>query len=281
MSRANLDVYADGFTFPEGPTWHDGALWISDVVAGGVVRLRADGAVASRALEGRRGIGGLLSTGDGRLLATGRDLVDVATGLTVMSTPPGTAGLNDIGVDRTGAVLVGRLTYRPLAGETPTPGAVARLDGSEARWNWLTGVDWPNGIGVLQSGEIVVAEHRRGQLWRVDADGRSKHVVCQARTGRYDGLCIDDDDGIWVATGPGGTLERRHPTGRLLDEIDVPARFITSVCFSGRDATTLLVTVAGCDLTGGQGAVLAITVDTPGHPPEPARTPTTIHKENS
>lgn len=279
MRRADVEVYAKGFAFPEGPTWHDSSLWISDVLAGGVARLGADGGIASRMLEGRRGIGGLISTVDGRLLATGRDLVDVATGLTVMERPPGTTGLNDLGVDGTGALLVGILTYRPLAGDTPTPGTVARLDGSATDWRWFTSVEWPNGIGVLKGGDVIVADHQRSQLWRIDPEGRSGRVICRTATGRYDGLCIGDDDDIWVATGPGGTLERRHPTGRLLDEFELPARFVTSVCFSGLDPSILLVTVAGCDLAGDAGAVLAITVDTTGHPPPPARTPTSIHKE--
>ena len=39
ISSTDIEVFATGLVFPEGPTWHDGSLWVSDVIAGGVVRI--------------------------------------------------------------------------------------------------------------------------------------------------------------------------------------------------------------------------------------------------
>lgn len=270
MSSTGIELFAAGFVFPEGPTWHDGSLWVSDVIAGGVTRVEGRGVATQHHLE-RRGIGGLLATSDGRLLATGADIVDVATGETVLERPPDSTGFNDIGVDATGAVLIGVLTYRPLAGDAPTVGSVARWDGDRADWHWLQPFTWPNGIGTLSDGHTVVADYHDGTLWMIDPDRHGLTHISHSASGHYDGLCIDEDDHIWVATGPGATIERRHRSGRLVQEIDVPADFVTSVCFAGDDARTLLATVSGCHAADGDGAVLAITTLTPGHPPAPAR----------
>ena len=270
MRSTGIEVVTEGLLFPEGPTWHDGALWVSDVIAGRVVRIDGDGAVTERHLEGRRGIGGLLVTEDGRLLATGPDLVDVVTGETVLSRPHGATGFNDIGVDANGAVLIGVLTYRPLAGDKPTAGSVARLNGDGVDWTWFEPITWPNGIASLTDGRTAVADYHDGALWLL-ADDDAPELICRSPHGEYDGLCVDDDDHIWVATGTGGTVERRDAAGRLVDEIHLPASFVTSVCFAGDDPRTLLATVSGSSAIDGTGGVLAITVATPGHPPGPAR----------
>ena len=270
MTSPRIEVFASGFVFPEGPTWHDGSLWVSDVIAGGVHRTDGGGARSEVWLERRRGIGGLLSTVDGRLLATGADLVDVTSGDTVVGRPAGSTGFNDIGVDAAGAALIGVLTYRPLAGDDPTTGSVARFDGAATDWDWFGPVTWPNGIATLRGGATVVADYHDGALWFIDSDGDAE-VICWSPGGHYDGLCVDDDDHLWLATGPAGTVEQRDRTGRLLDEVELPAEFVTSVCFAGDDPRTLLATVSGCAAAGGDGAVLAIRVDAPGHPPTPAR----------
>lgn len=104
-------------------------------------------------------------------------------------------------------------------------------------WHWLQPITWPNGIGTLRGGETVVADFHDGALWSTGPGGEPAAVLCRSASGHYDGLCIDDDDRIWVATGPGGTIEQRDRTGRLLDEI----------------------------------TVLAIPTRSAGHPPAPAR----------
>lgn len=277
-TTADVHVFADGFSFPEAPTWFEGHLWVSDVIGGGVTELRADGRALGRRLQDRRGIGGMVVTQGGRLIASGRDLVDVISGTTVLARPDGSSGLNDLGVTGEGDLLVGVLNYRPLAGEPAVPGSVGRVTPDAVDWTWTTEVIWPNGIGVLSDGTIVVADFAEGVLRALGAErngstnGRVSTTIGTSRSGHFDGLCIDDSDHIWVATGPGRTLARLDRTGRLVDQVELPAAFVSSVCFSGDDPHRLFVTVSGCALTAdGGGAVLAIDVDTPGAPPRTAR----------
>ena len=218
-----MDLYATGIVFPEAPTWFDGALWVSDVLAGGVIRLSGNGDVDDRRLLGRRGIGGMVATADGRLLATGRDLVDSVTGDVITPRPEHSRGLNDVGTTLTGDLLVGVLNYRPLVGDDPLPGSVGRLiAGRQPEWTWWTGVTWPNGIGSLTDGTIVIADYATGTLVGRRPDASSS-MLAASQSGHYDGLCIDDHDGLWLATGPGGAIEHRAPDGELIDHLRVPA----------------------------------------------------------
>lgn len=273
-------LVADGFVFPEAPTWFDGRLWVSDIIAGGVAELRPDGRRAHHHLPDRRGIGGMAVTEHGRLIASGRDLVDVLSGETVLHRPEHARGLNDLGVSQRGELLVGVLNYRPLAGEEAVAGSVGRVSADGVDWTWMTDVTWPNGIGTLSDGIIVVADFADGVLRSVepaasehggDEDPASR-TIAHSPSGHFDGLCADVADHVWVATGPGGSLVRLDRSGQVVDQVALPAGFVSSACFSGVDPHRLFVTVAGCSLTDDQGgAVLALDVDTPGAPPVLAR----------
>lgn len=258
---------AEGFEFPEAPTWFRGQVAVSDVVGGGVSLIDTEGNVVQRLVEGRRGIGGAAATRDGRLLVSGRDLVDAESGTAVASRPPGSTGLNDVGVDLEGRLFVGVLNYRPLAGDPPVPGSVARLSVDGAEWSWFGSLTWPNGIGVLSDGTMVVADYATGELHTIAPDG-TVAIVATSDSGAFDGLAVDSEDGIWVATGPGGTVEHRERDGSLSEMIDVPAGFVSSICFSGADPHLLVITAADCSLTSDQrGAVLTASVATAGGTP--------------
>lgn len=266
-------VWATGLVFPEAPTWHDDALWVTDVAAGGVHRLTgAEGRESY--LTDRKGMGGLVPSRDGDLIASGRDLVRVRDGAVVRGRPAGSTGLNDLGTTDSGDLLVGVLTFRPARGEVPSPGAVARLSRARDDWTWWEGPAWPNGIVTTSDGGTVVAEFSEGRLWRRAPDGsfgaQSPAWVPGAASpaGHLDGIAVDRAGRIWAATGPGRCVECWSPTGELIASFPVPAAFVSSVCFGGRDLATLFVTVAGYE--GHAGVVLCAPAASPGCEVTPA-----------
>lgn len=277
--KQEVVVFADGFVFPEAPIWFGNGVWVSDIVAGGVSELHPSGRRVHHHLPDRRGIGGMAVTDTGRLIASGRDLVDVLSEATVLSRPDGATGLNDLGVAQDGDLLVGVLNYRPLAGEAPVAGSVGRVSSDAVDWTWMTDVTWPNGIGTLSDGAIVIADFAEGVLRSVeqstadrDAAGIASRVTARSQSGHFDGMCVDVADHVWVATGPGGSLVRLDRAGQLVEHVTLPADFVSSACFSGDDPHRLFVTVAGCSLVGDQGgAVLTFEVETPGATPVLAR----------
>jgi sugar lactone lactonase YvrE len=228
----------------EGPCVVGDEIVFSDVLAGGVFALGADDEVRE-VLARRRGIGGIAATAGGGLIVTGRDLSLVqATGETeTLYEDPSAAGFNDIGTCRDGSIVAGVLRYRPLAGEEPRPGELVRIDGDGAASVLADDFVWPNGIVECTDGSLLASDFARGHVKRI-APGGECDIFFTLSDGAPDGLALDADGCLWIASGHGGTLLRVSPAGELVEELDVPARFVSSLCFAGPDLTTLVVTTA-------------------------------------
>lgn len=89
-----------------------------------------------------------------------------------------------------------------------------------------------------------------------------------------DGMCIDRAGMLWIAGFGGGIVIRFDPdTGKMLQNIQIPAPNTTSVCFAGKNLDELIITTATLFLTKEQlkqypksGSLFKIACDTPGFP---------------
>ncbi|MCR5187392.1 MAG: SMP-30/gluconolactonase/LRE family protein [Treponema sp.] len=81
-----------------------------------------------------------------------------------------------------------------------------------------------------------------------------------------DGMCIDDQDNLWVAFWGGHRIEQRSTKdGSLLAKIDVDAENVTSCCFMGKEMNTLFITTSGNGLNGqNDGRLFTCKVDAKG-----------------
>lgn len=226
-----------------------GGVLFSDVVAGGVWRWPG-GKRATAVLEGRRGIGGLVAHVKGGIVVTGRDVTVVGgrgEDRELLGLRGGMKGFNNVTTTDDGALLVGALRFRPMAGEEPVPGEVWRVPprrGGEPSV-LLDGVFCPNGIGLCPTGTTVyVSDGHTGEILRCDSDGSDRRVFARVPDSAPDGLAVDEEGNVWVALGPGGGIARFTPAGELRERHDVPgAEHVSSVAFAGED--DLLVATAG------------------------------------
>ena len=222
-----------------------GAALYSDVLAGGVYEVDADSVV--EVLATRRGIGGLVPHAEGGLVVTGRTLVHVGAdgSQRELAGRQGVTGYNDLATEADGAVLVGALRYRPLAGEPPAAGRVLRVRGPGAAEVLTERITWPNGIGVSPDGTTVyVSDYAERRVIALPAAGGAAEEFCRAPEGSCDGLAVDVEGGVWVALGEGGGVARFAPDGQLRETFDVAARFVSSLSFGGRDGREVLITTA-------------------------------------
>ena len=239
MAR-DLETLASGYELAEAPCSDgDGGVLFSDVVRGGVYRWTADG--VSEVLPRRRGIGGLALHASGGILVSGRDL---AVGdRTVVPAPPGVTGFNDLVTTDDGFVLVGAMRFRPMMGEPPAPGEVWQVVPGGGLSLFAADILWPNGIGISPAGDVVyVSNYTGGEVLAFDADGGGRRVFVQPSIGEPDGLAVDSEGCVWVALGEGAAVCRFSSEGEVLESIEVPGQFVTSVSF---DEETLLITTAG------------------------------------
>ncbi|WP_205699542.1 SMP-30/gluconolactonase/LRE family protein [Conexibacter sp. SYSU D00693] len=260
-------VAAGGFGLCEAPrVTPDGTVWFSDVTGGGVFRIAPGADAIDEVLPGRRGVGGLVAHARGGVVVSGRDLVHLHDDGTTtdVSTPgddTGITGFNDLTVDVHGWLLAGALRFRPMAGEPPVPGRVLVVAPGWVAVAVDEGVDWPNGLGLSPDGRrcyLADYAHRRVLVVDVDRDGalaEAARTWVQAPEGlSADGLAVDAEGGVWVATGQGGSVVRLDPdSGAITESLEGLAPFVSSIAFGGEDGRDVLVTTAGGE---GGGTVL-------------------------
>jgi gluconolactonase len=199
----------------------------------------------------RRGVGGMALHADGGVVVSGRDVSHVMEGRSrVLFADEGAAGFNDLTVDPDGHVVVGVLRFNPFGGEHPVPGEFLRLDPGGAATTVLAGVDWVNGCGFSPDGRTFYGcDYRHGVVLAADrgADGGygPPRTVAHSPSGQVDGLAVDENGALWVALGSAGTIGRFLPDGTLDQALEVPAAFVSSLCFGGADGRDLFITTAG------------------------------------
>ena len=274
-----LKVLLDGLAFPEGPRWHDGRLWFSDMHAHEVVAMSPDGRRETMFSHSGpvSGLGWLpddrlvvVSMEDRRLLRIepdGRavehaDLSAIATG-----------NCNDMVVDAQGRAYVGNFGVG-FPTSRPQPTAMARVDPDGRASVAADELVFPNGTVITPDGKtLVVGESFAGRMTAFDiaADGGLSNRRLWAQLPERavpDGCCLDSEGAIWVASPTTNDVIRLKEGGEVLDRI-VADRGVYACMLGGADRLTLYVlTCSGSDpaATASEraGRIEAAKVEVPG-----------------
>lgn len=96
---------------------------------------------------------------------------------------------------------------------------------------------------------------------------KNRRILADMGEGLPDGLCIDDEDNLWIAIWGGHRVEKRSgKTGELLEVIHVDATNVTSCTFC---EDMLYITTSGEGLTGAhEGCVFRCKVNARGVAPD-------------
>jgi sugar lactone lactonase YvrE len=274
-----FETLASGYGLVEGPSVDDdGGIVFSDVLAGGIYRLGRDAAVETLVPK-RRGVGGIVLHADGGVVVSGRDLVHVRDGETRrLFSIDGLPGWNDLCADAEGRLYAGALRFAVFDPEAdPVPGECWRVDAPGSATALYGGIVHANGIGLSpDGGTLYHSDTRRGVVVAHDLDevrgATGRREFAMAEPGKPDGLALDVEGGIWVASAGGGRVDRFLPDGTLSSSLAVPARLVTSLCFAGHDRRDLVVVTAdNTDAPELRGCVLRTRVDVAGAPVHPCR----------
>jgi sugar lactone lactonase YvrE len=249
MADYATELLIAGFRFLEGPRWHDGRLWMSDMLGAKVYTLDETGEfdVVVEIPNDPSGLGFLpdgtpliVSMRDRRLyrLEDG-DLVCHADLSPLTRERP-----NDMVVDRQGRAYVGDYGYDICAGAAIEPGnLVLVLPSGEAR---VVAEDlaFPNGTVILDNSRtLVIAESdgRRLTAFDIADDGSLSNRRLYADLGDHmpDGICLDRDGGIWVSSFEHDVYLRVLEGGEVTNRIPVPGRRAVACQLGGADRRTL------------------------------------------
>jgi len=270
-----------GYGLVEGPTVEpDGSLVFSDVVRGGVHRLRPDGSVEV-VVEHRRGVGGIALHAGGGHVVSGRNISWKRDGETTVLLDRDHEGMsfNDLTTDPDGRIYVGSLLFDPLDAGSPRQAGnlhLIDLDGSSRVVH--DDVRLTNGMGVSPDGtSLYHSDTEAHAVWRYDraADGSlsNRRPLHQwDERGQPDGLAVAADGSVWVAMAASGEVVGVGPDGDVVATIAVEVPMVTSVCFGGEGLADLYVVTGdrGAPADVG-GAVYRMPAPVPGLPVAPAR----------
>lgn len=268
-------LLAGGFVFAEGPRWHDGLLWLSDMHGEAVYTVTLAGET-TRVLElpGRKPSGlGFLPDGSALVVSMAeRELLRLAPdGSRTVHARLGDLvedELNDMVVAADGTAFVGSYSLEPDTGVllrvTPdgTPSVAA------------TAMSFPNGAAISADGRtLTVAESkgRRFTAFDVDAGRRldARRVVATTPDAAPDGIALDVRGGIWAGFPLAHEFRRVLPGGEVTDRVSVGERMAIACALGGPDGRTLFLLSAldwnSAALGGARTSVVeTIRVEVPG-----------------
>ncbi|HZZ89787.1 MAG TPA: SMP-30/gluconolactonase/LRE family protein [Caulobacteraceae bacterium] len=278
MAR-KLETVLDGLAFPEGPRWHDGRLWFSDMHAHEVVAMTPEG--ERETIFSHTGpVSGLGWLPDGRMLVV--SMVDMqllrieADGRAVVHgdlSSIATGRCNDMVVDADGRAYVGNFGFDYPEGEVK-PAKLARVDPDGKVSVAADDLVFPNGAIITPDDKtLVVGESFAGRLTAYDIDGRgglsNRRVWAQLPQGAVpDGACLDAEGAIWVASPTTSDVIRIKEGGEVLETIKADQGAFACM-LGGEDRRTLYVLTASSSIpeecaANRTGRIEAVRVEAPG-----------------
>jgi gluconolactonase len=272
---AKIEKLAEGFRWSEGPTWFDGGVVFSDVLANtayqwkegmaqAVVYLRPSGLMRTTPGFRETGSNGLSRDAQGRLLLAQHGERRIARFENGTFTPIADRfegrrfnSPNDLAVRKSGDIYftdppygLDKINESPLK-EQPHNGVYRVAPDGKVTLLSAT-LSFPNGIAFSPDEKILYVAVSDGRAPRVVAyDVKADGTLAGERTffdaaphrgpglkGSCDGLKVDRAGNVW-ATGPGGVLVI-SPAGKLLGRINTGEP--TGNCCWGDDGSTLYIT---------------------------------------
>ena len=262
----DVETFATGLDFGEGPRWHDERLWVSDFYRRRVSSYDAAG-VEQVEVELDDQPSGLGWLPDGSLLVVamttrqvrridGQGTEHVHADLSSIATGP----CNDMVVDARGNAYVGNFGFDMEAGSAPAPAdlALVRPDGSVEVA--ATGLRFPNGSVITPDGGTLVVGESMGARYRAytiadDGTLTDERTWAEVPGKGPDGFALDADGAIWMADAFGAGCFRIAEGGEVLDGV-VASQPVYACALGGTERRTLfLITAPGFgEATGWQRA---------------------------
>jgi sugar lactone lactonase YvrE len=248
---ANLQTLLGGRAFLEGPRWHDGALYVSDMHAHEVLRVATDGAVdvLERLDAAPSGLGWLpdgsmliVSMDDRRILRRGDDgSLTQHADLSELASH----AINDMVVDGAGHAFVSQFGCDLFGGEVPKPAPLLRVDPDGSAHEVTDGLRFANGMVVTADGRTLVVAESAGRCltaFSLAPDGALSDRRPWAdlpETDYPDGICIDAEDAIWVSGPASDRFVRVRVGGEVTDIVETRGRHAIACALGGDDGRTL------------------------------------------
>lgn len=266
---SNPTTVVSGFSYLEGPRWHEDRVWFSDLYTLQVLSAREDGTDLRVEADVAHQPSGLGWLPDGRLLVVSmrdRRILRRETDGTIAAhadlSRHATGHLNDMTVDAHGRAFVGNFGFDLMGGAPIETASLHRVASDGAVTEVAQDLWFPNGIVATADDVLLVSETFGNRITAFDltADGRLTNRRVWAEFGPVptgpllddalpevrvaaDGACLDAEGALWIADATGGRLLRVTEGGKITDEIR-PGQPVFACALGGVYGTTLFACTA-------------------------------------
>jgi sugar lactone lactonase YvrE len=274
-----LEVLVDGLAFGEGPRWHDGRLWYSDMHSHVVQAVDLDGSVET-IVEVPNDPSGLGWLPDGRLL-----VVSMRDRQVLRLEPDGSlvthADLfelasfhcNDMVVDGQGRAYVGNFGFDLHHGAEPAYAELVLIEPDGSARVVADRMKFPNGTVITPDGSTLIVGQSTGRdlvAFDIEADGSlsGRRVWAELGAAVPDGIALDAEGAVWFADPSRGGCHRVAEGGEVLGHVETD-RPAFACALGGPERRHLFVLVAGTSSPEGSrtersGRIEVVEVDVPG-----------------
>jgi sugar lactone lactonase YvrE len=155
--------------------------------------------------------------------------------------------LNDMLVDTDGRAYIGSFGFDGLAGDDRERSPILLVQPGGAHAIAATDLDFPNGMALTDGGRtLVVAESLAGRLTaftrRADGTLTGRRVWAELPADVMpDGLCIDVEGAVWVASVTTNECLRVREGGTVIDRISTGDRRAIDCALGGTDGHHLFI----------------------------------------
>ncbi|HUZ44461.1 MAG TPA: SMP-30/gluconolactonase/LRE family protein [Acidimicrobiales bacterium] len=257
---SDLTTLVDGLAFAEGPRWHEGSLWFSDMHAGVVLRCDVTSGAIEEVARVEKQPSGLGWDAEGRLLVVSmvdRRLLRVGAAgrLEEVADLSGLAAFhcNDMVVDAAGRAYIGNFGFDFRAGAAPVGAVLARVDPDGSVSVAAEGLMFPNGTVISPDGRtLIIGETFAARLTAFDIapDGSlsGRRLWAQMPPGAVpDGICLDAEGAVWVASPTSKDVIRVAEGGEVLARIDTGRDAYACMLGGAEDRTLFICTAVSSD----------------------------------
>jgi sugar lactone lactonase YvrE len=207
---AKLEPLLQGLVFPEGPRWHEGKLWFSDMHAHQVrtVDLSGHAEDVVEVPTWPSGLGWLpdsslliVSMTDRKLLRQFAGKLEVHADLSHLAS----YYCNDMVVDGHGRAYVGNFGFDLFSGSAQKSAELVMVEPDGSARIAVTGLEFPNGSVITPDGRTLIVGESLGHrltAFHIDEDGSliNQSIWADLADAVPDGIALDAENGLWVAS---------------------------------------------------------------------------------
>ena len=253
------EILIDGLTFTEAPRWHEGRLYFSDFFTHQVLAVDTKGQLETivKTPFQPSGLGWLpdgslliVSMNDQKLLRFNNGELTEAADLSTLANHY----CNDMVVDRNGNAYIGNFGFDLHGGESLKPTNLILVRPEEDPCVVAENLFFPNGTVITPDGKtLILGETFSSCLTAFDINSdatlSNRRVwadlssIEEGYVPVPDGICLDAEGAIWVASPSTNDVIRIEEGGSLLDKIEVDMGAFACM-LGGEKGNTLFISTA-------------------------------------